>query len=293
MPLQQLVEYFNDRLQFEHNTNHRPFLLENKQVYGLFGAMHVSTQLLPLRETKALANIYGHLAQIKLTNAVSDKLQNLGLESLVPEIDENLLSTESIVNFDRLSRTVHMLNYLPHTHLNQLLFLNVDPRHILGVKADHGAYFEEVIIKCGLQTENVAIILAVNYQYANSFNALIKGLNNYQRRGYQIVLKFEHGNLNQNSLDLVARVSPNCVAISALDIERNKDNYLPEQLHKFNNLSQSLQAVSMLINIDDEKTALLAEQTDFQMVQGEIYEQLEQHKIKDKSASLQHELRVA
>jgi hypothetical protein len=42
-----------------------------------------------------------------------------------------------------------MLNYLPMSHLGKTLFVEVDPRHILSVKKDHGAYFEEIIIKCG------------------------------------------------------------------------------------------------------------------------------------------------
>ena len=37
MPLQHLVEYFNDRLGREHRSSFRPFILEEGKVSGLFG----------------------------------------------------------------------------------------------------------------------------------------------------------------------------------------------------------------------------------------------------------------
>ena len=49
MPLQQLVEYFNDRLEREHNLGFRPFILNNEKAEGLFGPIRVGTQLLTLR----------------------------------------------------------------------------------------------------------------------------------------------------------------------------------------------------------------------------------------------------
>jgi hypothetical protein len=59
-----------------------------------------------------------------------------------------------------------MLNYLVLAHLQGVLFLEVDPRHILGIKQDHGAYFEDVIRQCGLETKNVAIVLRASLKIA-------------------------------------------------------------------------------------------------------------------------------
>ena len=73
---------------------------------------------------------------------------------------------QSIINLDRLCRTIHMLNYLIYSHNGGMLFLDVDPRHILGIQQDHGAYFEEIIIKCGLATRNVVISMTINSFYA-------------------------------------------------------------------------------------------------------------------------------
>jgi hypothetical protein len=37
MPLQQLVQYFNDRFETGHHSNMRPFILEKGLVSGIFG----------------------------------------------------------------------------------------------------------------------------------------------------------------------------------------------------------------------------------------------------------------
>jgi len=100
-----------------------------------------------------------------------------------------------------------MLNYLTLSHLQGVLFLEVDPRHILGIKQDHGAYFEEVIVRCGLETKNVVIVLAVNSQYARYYQELINGLENYRHRGYQIALKFDYLPQEAEAFDLITKIS--------------------------------------------------------------------------------------
>ena len=191
MPLQDLVEYFNDRLGREHRSSFRPFVLEEGKVRGLFGPIRIDSFFAPLRQTLKPTVIVGHTAQItvapnKTRHLYANEIENLLANNSVPATE-----FESIINFDRLSRTVHMLNYLTLSHLQGVLFLEVDPRHILGIKQDHGAYFQEVIAQCGLETKNIVIILAVNSQYARYYQELINGLDNYRRRGYQIWLNFD------------------------------------------------------------------------------------------------------
>jgi hypothetical protein len=43
MPLQHLVEYFNDRLGREHRSSFRPFVLEEGKVSGLFGPIRINS----------------------------------------------------------------------------------------------------------------------------------------------------------------------------------------------------------------------------------------------------------
>lgn len=273
MPLQQLVEYFNDRLEQEHNTGFRPFILENQQVHGLHGPIRIGSSLSPIRKTLSSAHIIGHAANLTVAANPSPAIRNVDTEDLMALPPGQIANSESIINFDRLTRAVHMLNYLPQAHLDEILFLDVDPRHILGVKEDHGAYFEEVIVKCGLQTGNVAITMTVNSVYARFYQSLLKGLNNYQSRGYRLALKFDYDSLEKPALELISRAAPDFVGFSAHNLERIRDNRLLEKLQQLNNLRASINGLSIMLNIEDKKTAALARKTDFDLVQGAYFEQ--------------------
>lgn len=273
MPLQQLVEYFNDRLEQEHKNGLRPFILENGAVRGVFGPILIGSRLSPIRETLRSANVIGQIAQLSVTSNSSQTIQSSELENILSLPTEEPAQAESIINFDRLSRAVHMLNYLPQAHLDELLFLEVDPRHILGVKEDHGAYFEEVIVACGLKTANVAISLTANNAYTGFYQSLLKGLHNYQRRGYRVALKFDYHTLEKSAFELITKAAPDFIGLSALDLDRVRDNKLLEKLQHFNSLSRSLNSRSIMLNIDDKKTAVLARKTGFDLVQGHYFEQ--------------------
>ena len=275
MPLQQLVEYFNDRLEQEHSHGFRPFMLQHGAVHGWFGPVCLGSSLSPIRETLRTSRIVGHVAQLSIVANRTQPLQAGELDhwlNLPPEPSPDNRS-DSIVNFDRLSRTVHMLNYLPQAHLEELLFLDVDPRHILGIKEDHGAYFEEIIVKCGLQTANVAIGLTVNSVYARFFPSLLKGLHNYQRRGYRLALKFDIQALDKATQDLISRAAPDFVGLSAREFDQIRDNQLLSKIQQLNSLVASIGGRSLLANIDDKHNALLARNAGFNLVQGDYFEQ--------------------
>jgi hypothetical protein len=272
MPLQHLVEYFNDRLGREHRSSFRPFILEEGAVSGLFGPIRIGTSLTPLRQTLKPTSIAGHSAQITVAHNKTQHLYANEIEALLANKSLPAADFESIINFDRLSRTVHMLNYLALTHLDGSLFLEVDPRHILGIKQDHGAYFEEVITQCGLETKNVAIVLPVNSQFAPYYQGLINGLENYHRRGYQTALKFDFLTPESEAFKLIEKISPNYVSLSARNLEDEVyDEVLLEKLIQLTSKLSSLGSASILQQIDEKKSDSLARDSDFDLVEGGYY----------------------
>jgi len=272
MPLQNLVEYFNDRFGLEHRSSFRPFLLEEGTISALFGQIKIGSVFSPIRQALKPAEIIGHAAKLKVSTYEVQYLYSDEIENLLSNHPHQAGDFESIINFDRLSRTVHMLNYLPITHLQGLLFVEVDPRHILGVKQDHGAYFEEVIGQCGLETKNVVIIMAVNSNYARHYQELVTGLDNYRNRGYQIALKFDYVAQESQSFDLITKLSPNYVSLSARHLEQVRDNTLFEKLRDLKELVTSSGGQSILQQIDQKKSEQLARNTGFDLVQGSYYE---------------------
>jgi hypothetical protein len=272
MPLLNLVEYFNDRLAQEHRSSFRPFVLEDGKVSGLFGPIRIDSQYAPLRQTLEPTIIVGHTAHITVAPNKTKHLYANEIETLLANNSVPAADFESIINFDRLSRTVHMLNYLVLWPIQGVLFLEVDPRHILGIKQDHGAYFEDVITQCGLATKNIVIVLAVNSQYAVYYQELMKGLENYHRRGYQIALKFEYLGQESETTDLIEKIAPNFVSLSARNLVDQEHNYeLPARLKQLSTQLTSLGGQSILKQIDDKKSDLLARDAGFDIVEGGYY----------------------
>ena len=272
MPLQNLVDYFNDRFGQEHRSSFRPFILEEGTISALFGQIKISSVFSPIRLALKPVEIIGHAAKLKVSTHDVQYLYSDEIENLLSNQSHQAGDFESIINFDRLSRTVHMLNYLPITHLQGSLFVEVDPRHILGIKQDHGAYFEEVIGQCGLETKNVVIIMAVNSHYARHYQELVTGLDNYRYRGYQIALKFDYVAQESQSFDLITKLSPNYVSLSARYLDQTRDNALLEKLRDLRALVASAGGQSILQQIDQKKSELLARNIGFELVQGSYYE---------------------
>lgn len=272
MPLQNLVDYFNDRFGQEHRSSFRPFILEEGKISALFGPIKIGSVFSPIRQALKPAEVIGHAAKLKVSTHEVQHLYSDEIENLLTNQPHQASDFESIINFDRLSRTVHMLNYLPLTHLQGSLLVEVDPRHILGVKQDHGAYFEEVIRQCGLETKNVVIIMAVNSHYARHFQQLVSGLDNYRLRGYQIGLKFDYVAQESQLFDLIAKISPNYVSLSARHLDQVRDNALFEKLRDLKALVASTGGQIILQQIDQKKSESLARNTGFDLVQGSYYE---------------------
>jgi len=271
--VQHLVGHFNNRLGREHRSSFRPFVLEEGKVSGLFGPIRIDSFFAPLRQALKPTVIVGHTAQITVApNKTRHLLHANEIETLLANNAVPANDFESIIHFDRLSRTVHMLNYLTISQLQNVLFLEVDPRHILGIKQDHGAYFEEVIAQCGLETKNVVIILAVNSQYARYYQELINGLENYRRRGYQISLKFDYLAQESEAFDLIAKISPNYVSLSARNMDKqHHDDTLLAKLQQLTTRVASAGGQSILQQIDEKKSDLLARSTGFNLVEGGYY----------------------
>jgi EAL domain-containing protein (putative c-di-GMP-specific phosphodiesterase class I) len=274
MPLQQLVEYFNDRFEHEHHSRVRTFILEDGKINGLFGPILIGSIFLPIRHADRPEEIAGHAAQISVSTYESHQQQTFEIENLLTDAVKQPVDFESIINLDRLCRTVHMLNYLPLTHFDGVLVLEVDPRHIFGVKRDHGAYFEEVIVKCGLATHNVVISMTVNNFYSLHPARLLEGLNNYRNRGYRIALNLVSLYAAHNVRDLVTKLAPDYLRINAPKPDRAATDgiALLQALENLKALADSVAGQAILQQIERKEQAALAAQAGFDLVQGGFYE---------------------
>lgn len=278
MPLQQLVQYFNDRFEAEHRSNIRPFILEKSLASGIFGPIQIGSVFEPVRRADDNETLAGHIAQLttKPYNNNQHSEQSMSIGDLLTNVITQPADFQSIISLDRLCRTVHMLNYLTYSHKGGVLFLDVDPRHILGMKKDHGAYFEEIIIKCGLATQNVVISMAVNSFYALHHTQLLDGLNNYRQRGYQIALNIGSLYAAKGLRDLIDKLSANYLRISAPNAETSQHSNSSElsTLNALTELQNLIGGQTILQQVKQKNQADIAISARFNLVQGDYYDKL-------------------
>jgi len=276
MSLQSLVDYFNDQFEQEHRSHYRrPFILENGRVSGLFGPIRISSVFAPLR-AGSQAPIAGHVSACAVST-YDDDFQHTRIvdcADLLTDVIKQSVDFQSIINIDRLCRTVHLLNALAIIDLGDVLILDVEPRHILGIKQDHGAYFEEIITKCGLETKRIAISMTANPFYALHHTQLLEGLNNYRHRGYQIALNVGQLYAAHGVTDLVTKLSPDYLRVTVL--ENNDSN---PSVHA---LFPALSALKTFINgiggrvvlqqQNPKEQSLIASKLGFDLIQGCFYD---------------------
>lgn len=181
MPLQHLVDTFNDRFIAENQFGVPPLAFDGERVHGRLGTLAFTSRLKPVRLYADPERITGHdTAPLVFSPASADDATRLRYGETLP----------NIVSLDRLSRTVHMLNYLILDRPEGHLFLHVHPHHVLTVKKDHGAYFEDIIRRCGLPLRRVVIGLTLCHVYESHILLLLTRLQAYRERGYATALNF-------------------------------------------------------------------------------------------------------
>ncbi|MBL8497837.1 EAL domain-containing protein [Nitrosomonas sp. JL21] len=278
MPVEQLVYYFNDHFEREHQSSFRPFILENGSVSGVFGPIRISSTFSPLRQVDDYEILRGHIAQLSVSTYETDvhnnqpeKIGNLLTDAITQPAD-----FQSIINLDRLCRTVHMLNYLTYAHNGGVLILDVDPRHILGVEQNHGAYFEEIIIKCGLAPRNIVISATINNFYAQYHTQLLSGLNNYRDRGYQIALNIGSLYTAKGLRELIDKLSPNYLRITSPSPEmiQHSTSIWLSSLKGLIELQHLIGGQTILQHVNKKEQANIALTSGFGLVQGDYYERL-------------------
>lgn len=278
VPLPQLVDYFNDRFEQEHHSNFRPFILERPLVSGIFGPIRVGSTFLPVRQVDNNEGLIGHIAQLSVTsydNNVHNE-QSAEMGNLITDPVTQPANFQSIISLDRLCRTVHMLNYLNYSHTGGAVFLDVDPRHILGVQQEHGVYFEKIIFKCGLATKNIIISTTINSSYVLNHKELLDGLYNYRRRGYQIALNIGSLYSATGLWDLIVKLSPNYLRINAPNIEAipHSNAIWLADFKKLAELQNLTGGQTILQQVKQKEQANIAASVKFDLVQGDYYENL-------------------
>lgn len=121
---------------------------------------------------------------------------------------ERAEEARSLVQFDRLLRTLHLLNHARSFAADELLFLNVHPR-LLARVSDHGRTFEQILHYYSVPPERVVIEIAENA--VPDKQRLLEAVKNFHNVGYKVAIDdFLPGRTNA---DRVLQLQPDIVKL--------------------------------------------------------------------------------
>ncbi len=169
-----------------------------------------------------------------------------------------------LVQFDRVSRTLHVLNFRQIYAENGLLFLNVHPKLLITVNS-HGKVFERILHANSVPTDRAVIEIPENL--VEQDKQLIEAIENYRDRGYHIAID-DFGKKKTN-LDRLWKLSPDYVKLDISLIQEAETNQrvrkaLPSLIH----LIQDLGAKLIIEGIETQTQLDIAVQAGGTLLQG-------------------------
>lgn len=271
MSLNTFVRACNDRLTADTGVAHALLRSARGRVTARFCDVDLASVLDPIRLSEAPALTVGYIARLQST---------VNQAASVPVSGRGHAGTDAVrvVNFDRLCRTLHMLNFLGGNYDPAAqLVLDVDPRHILNVPRDHGAYFAGLIEQCGLATERVVLSTSLDFgaKPGDYLHRLGQGLANYRSRGYRIGVRLDELPMSKATAHFFFRVAPDYLRLDARRFARSARS-LPSGAGRYLGLLQRLMfgfgGRVVLEHIEKAESLVLAADAGIEWIQGPLLE---------------------
>ncbi len=175
MSLEQMVAHFN-RPFHQVERGLASLTLEENVVVAKFHGIRLESAFDVLRDPAG--QTLGHQAQLRAFNPRGKNISARAPYAVA-------LDEDSIVDLDRLIRTLHVLNATSQG-LTGPLFLEVHPWHVARVPRDHGAVFESILQCCGWSPRQ--IVLEIADAAIQDPDHMIKAIHSFHARGFRIAL---------------------------------------------------------------------------------------------------------
>ncbi len=183
---------------------------------------------------------------------------------------DNAVGARRLVQFDRLVRTIHLLNHSNNFDEQELLFLKVHPL-LLSSVSDHGRTFEQILHYYSVPTSRV--VIEIKESAVKDEARLQEAVSNYRSLGYKIAV----GNFGAayfsgvaySSLDKVLNLRPDIVKLDGELIRKAEHNYRVERLIR--GLAEIFHELGAQVHIEGIETAgqlAIARDTGADLLQG-------------------------
>ena len=187
-----------------------------EQSTGEFNSTFIGVQLnsafQPIYDSQA-GELYGHEAILK---------PSLGGElASTPDFAFTYAEqTGKLVQFDRVSRTLHVLNFKQIYAENGLLFLKVHPKLLTSV-SQHGKVFEYILHSNSVPTNRV--VIEIQEGLIEQDKQLAEAIDNYRDRGYRVAI--DGFGSAKSHIDRLWKFSPDYIKLDSSLIQQAEDNH--------------------------------------------------------------------
>lgn len=183
-------------------------------------------------------------------------------------------ATGKLVKFDRVVRTLHLLNYKQIFQEKGLLFLSVQPDLLISVN-EHGKVFERILHQYSLPTNRVVMQIR-DYSTTEQNESLVSyerqlaaAIENYHERGYKIGVDY-FGN-KHSLVSRLWKLSPDYVKFDpGLILEAEIQPRLQTALKGLTQLINDLGAIPLIGNVTSQAQFEIALQAGIGLVQGDF-----------------------
>ncbi|NBQ88924.1 MAG: EAL domain-containing protein [Betaproteobacteria bacterium] len=169
--------------------------------------------------------------------------------------DETLIRLQTTdtaaVAMDRLFRTLHMLNHLACAREDEDLWLPISLRHLLAVAQDHGAFFEDLLRRCGLGPARIVLVLQLPALRGEDSAHLLTAVQAYRARGFRLALAL-FGLVDQAQLALIDSLAPCALKLHPRDlaITRQRAPRIPVVLSPADGAAQATLGPADLLELE-------------------------------------------
>lgn len=161
---------------------------------------------------------------------------------------EHALEANKLVQFDRLVRTIHLLNHARGFAAHELLFLNVHPRLLTSV-SDHGRTFEQILHYYSVDTSRV--VIEIKESEVKDAARLEEAVSNYRSLGYKIAV--DNFGTAQSSLERMLKLQPDIVKLDGTLIRASE--YTPSLIGVISGLVDKFHSGGAQVAITGIETA--------------------------------------
>lgn len=232
----------------------------SEQPSGEFSSKFIGVQLnsafQPIYDSQA-GELYGYEALLR---------PSLGGELLSsPEFALSYAENSGkLVQFDRVSRTLHVLNFRQIYAERGLLFLNVHPKLLITVNA-HGKIFERILHANSVQTDRV--VIEIQAGLIEHDKQLKEAIDNYRDRGYRIAI--DNFGKAQSRIDRLWKFSPDFVKFDLSIIQTAaSDERVRKTLPSLIKIVRDLGAQPVITGIESQAQLDIAIEAGGSLLQG-------------------------